>query len=192
MVQKSTPNTNENLPIEVPKKSYQVYNMLSQKNSANSVCSTTESEGSILMTIYNNTNARRADSVRTPNTDQSFEMGNAWMQPLPHETIHSEIPINRHATLPDFSMSKVSNIKATNQSFDIKRQLSHQENVRAFSTPPFNTDHFSVLHSPSEKPCGIDRDHSFTGRLYNFRDWTRLYLFGREHDTGMPRIRRRS
>jgi hypothetical protein len=175
MLRTTTPNTTANAPIEVLRKSYQVYNIHSPKHSSNSVCATPESEGSILVSIYNNTNARRANRVLTCNTEQSFEMGNAWMYPSNDETINSEISITRRAILADSSSSKMSNIRATNKSFQIDRQLSNQQNM-------------GTLSSPSD----IGQGHSSSGESFNFKDWTRLYLFGHKPDTGMPRMPRPS
>jgi hypothetical protein len=88
MLRTTTPITTENNPIEVPRKSYQVYNILSQKSSANSVCSTPDSEGSILVAIYNNTNARRVNNLPTYNTKESIEMTNTWMHPSTDTNFH--------------------------------------------------------------------------------------------------------
>jgi hypothetical protein len=59
MVPTTTPDINQNIPIEVPRKSYQVYDIHSRENTANSVFSTNDNQGSILSWIYNTTNARR-------------------------------------------------------------------------------------------------------------------------------------
>jgi hypothetical protein len=183
MLRTTTPSTTENVPIEVPQKSYQVYNILSQKNNSNDVGSTPESEGSILVAIYNNTNARRAKNVPTRNSEQSFEMGNAWMQPSTNENINSDSSLNRRATFADFSIGKGSNMKPINKSFQTIRQSSNQENMRIFHSPSFNTGQMSVLQSPSESTSDFGQGHSFSRSLSNFKDWSRSYLFGGKNHT---------
>jgi hypothetical protein len=170
ILQTTTLNTTENAPIEVPQKSYQVYNIHSSKNSSNSICATTpESEGSILVTMYNNTNARRA------NTEESFEMGNAWIHPSNDESMNSE------NSLTQFSSSRrVPNMRTTtNESFLVNRQPSIQQTRSTFS-------------SPSATMSDIGQGHNSSSKSFNFKDWTRLYLFGHKPDTGLPRISRPS
>ena len=154
---RATPSDpHKNVQIEVPKKPYEVYNILSKENTVNNVCSTTDNRGSILISIYNNTNAKRpqqeeeqdilrhydqsiiksdtnkkphpANSVpskeitenqgsilisiynntngrcinseQTHNTKESIEMGNAWIKPQTSEIINNDILVSRRGTLP--------------------------------------------------------------------------------------------
>jgi hypothetical protein len=189
MLRTTTPNTNENSQLEVPKKSYQVYNILPKQNSANSFYSSIDNQGSILISIYNNTNGRAANSVPTPNTEESMGMGNAWVQPRLREAINSNRPISRRVTMPSSSVSPASNFKATNERFNINHSFNDQENVRAFSTSPFGSaGHFSVMQSRLETSSELGQSRRSDGGLYNFKEWTRVYLFGSEHKTGLPRI----
>ena len=152
----------KNVPIEVPKKPYEVYNILSKENTVNNVWSTTgntgsilisiynntnakrphqeeendilkhndqrittsdtnkkpypadnmpskentENQGSILISIYNNTNGRRNDSEQIHNIEESIEMGNAWIKPQTSEIIYNDIPITRRVTLAHASTSQ--------------------------------------------------------------------------------------
>jgi hypothetical protein len=194
MARKTKPNTNENIQIEVPKKSYKVYNIHSQQNSANNVSSTTECQGSILVAIYNNTNANRIDSGPTHNyTEQSFEMKqNTWMRPSTKEAINGKISMGQRATHADFSANKISNFKSTGRSCDVNHSINKQELMRSFSTPSFNTANVNVFQSSSEIAFITDADRNFNSSSTNFIDWSRLYVFGRKHDIEGPRISRPS
>jgi hypothetical protein len=144
------------------------------------------------MTIYNNTNAKRPDSIGTHNTEQSLGMGNAWMQPLTDETRNNDSSLTRRTALDDSSVSEVSSFKARNESFGINRQSSNQENMTASSIPPFNTGHLTSLQRSPVTTSDIGHDRSFKSGLHTFRDWTRLYLFGYKHDIVTPQIPRPS
>ncbi len=188
MLQRTTPSTTANVPIEVPRKSYQVHSILSHQNSSNSIDLAAESEGSILVAIYNNTNARHTNSTPTHNTEQSLEMGNTWMQPKTSENIDKEISIVRRTTIAGSSTNKVSNTPTTPEGVHINRQRSYQENRTTFSSPSFNTDHIRALQSPTQSTSENEQNHNFSSSLNNFKDWSRLYLFGHKHDIEMPRI----
>jgi hypothetical protein len=160
VLQRTTSSTTTNVPIEVPRKTYQVYNILSPKSTSNSIIgSPLESEGSILVAIYNSTNAKYASSVPTCNIEQSLEMGNAWMQPKTPETIDSEVSIIRRTTVADSSKNKWSNMGATHESFHINRQLSNQENIRNFSSPSLSLDHIYASQSLTPSTPQNEQDH---------------------------------
>jgi hypothetical protein len=118
--------------------------------------------------IYNNTNARHANSVPTRNTEQSLEMGNAWMQPKTPETIDNEVSIIRRATAAISSTRKVSNTATTQESF-IHHQLSNQENIRNFSSPSLSVDQLSASQSVTPATPENEQDHSFSRSLPNFK-----------------------
>ena len=80
IVQTTTSQMNANSLIEVPKKSYQISNILSRENSTNRDGSMIDNQGSILVSIYNTTHGRHNNTVGTHNVEESLEMGNAWMQ----------------------------------------------------------------------------------------------------------------
>ena len=180
----STLDANKNVQIEVPKKSYQVYDVLSRENTADNVHSTTGNQGSILISIYNRTNANRANSVLSHNTEQSFKMGNAWMQPLNREAVNNNVPLNRPATLSSSSVRQVSSFRTMKETFNI----DDPEAVRGFSKPAFNTGRFSIPQSEPKTTFRINRSRSVGGGPSNFQEWARIYLFGHEHNTGIPRI----
>ena len=209
MARTETSNTNKNIQIEVPKKSYQVYNILPRENSTNNVFSATdnrssiltsiynntnarrphqaeeedklrhndqrimtpntdektfsiynriskantENRGSILISIYNNTNAKRTNSGRAYNTDESFEMGNAWMKPAAHKINNSD----RSSTV-DSSMSKRSTFQTKKETSDINHQLNNESGG------------------------------SLSGGLYNFKEWAGGYIFGNGRETSVSHI----
>ena len=163
--------TSENLPLEVPKKSYQVYNILSQKQSVDSVSSNIEGEESILVSMYNNTNGRMR------NSKQSFEMGNAWMQPSVQDNNANDTTTTSHSTFADASISGGRSFKMNNGSFIVHQQMSDRNYMRSLSTPAVHIDRHTIV-----QPQASANSPS------NFKEWTRIYLFGREHNTGAPRI----
>jgi hypothetical protein len=71
MAQTTTSNTNENISIESLEKSYQINNINLQENGANNTSSATGNTGSILVAIYNSTNAKRENRVAPFGTEQS-------------------------------------------------------------------------------------------------------------------------
>ena len=79
---KTTSWTNQSALIEVPKKSYEVVKIVSQENNLNVTVSATESEQSILVKMYKNTNGRRSNSVQPYNRNNSFEMNNRTSPPV--------------------------------------------------------------------------------------------------------------
>ena len=91
-----TSDINENAPIEVPRKSYQVYDISSQTNS---ICSIQNNEGSILVAVYNNTNAGRPNSLPPNNSDEASAMGNAWTHPATNESFPSTSLLSHHSSI---------------------------------------------------------------------------------------------
>ena len=126
-----------------------------------------------MVTIYNNTNAKR------PNAEESFEMGNAWIHTSNDDTMNSENPTTQRATIADLSSSTVPNMRTTSDSFLVNRQLSIQKSR-------------SVLSSSSATMSDIGQGHNSSSKSFNFKDWTRLYLFGHKSSTELPRISRPS
>jgi hypothetical protein len=181
MSRTTTPQTNQSSQIEVPRKSYQVYNILGRENSmsSNRSTATVDSQGSILKLIYDRTNGRRISSIRTNNIEESFEMGNAWMHPRTSDIINNDISMIRRVTLPGSLASQARNFNATKQNFTTNNQINDGINVRAFSTPPFNTDHSSILEPRSEITSGITRSHSSGANSVDFKVWASTYLFGK-------------
>ena len=96
MAQTVTSNTNKNVQIEVPKTSYQVYTIHSKENTINSICSATDDQGSILTSIYNSTNARRAyqeeGKARHSHLTSKNESMARVMPSDPHKNVQIEVP----------------------------------------------------------------------------------------------------
>ena len=72
----------QNTLIEVPKKSYEVFKIVSKENSMNIGGSAMENNESILVKMYKNTNGRRSNSVQPYNRNNSFEMNNRTSPPV--------------------------------------------------------------------------------------------------------------
>jgi len=174
---------NENLRIRKPSKSYQVYNIVSKNDSINSNGSIIESESSILVSIYNNTNAKCANSVRTANNEQSFEMGNAWMQPQTHEKVVDGILSERCVTSKNCPTNKMTNFKEVNQSFNAYRQLADHEKSKTLPISPFQIDHDNDFQSPLNKMPKGGQACSTSSTVFDFGDLARKYTLGNQHQT---------
>jgi len=66
----------------VPKKSYEVFKIVSKEYSFNVGGSAMENNESILVKMYKNTNGRRSNSVQPYNRNNSFEMNNRTSPPV--------------------------------------------------------------------------------------------------------------
>ena len=134
-LQTNASNTSENAVIEVPSKSYQVYDINSQ----------TDSRGSILVAMYSNTNAKRTSTLPTHNTEGESVIEDAWTRPTTNQTTNSEISIVRRTTLVDSSPSNVQSTKISDRSFHSNDQRNHEENTTVFSSPSFASGSSSIL-----------------------------------------------
>lgn len=170
----------ENFRIRKPSKSYQVYNILSKKESRNSTTSIVESEPSILVSIYNNTNVKRANRLSTISKEESFEMGNAWMKPKTHEdNIFSE----RSLTLNSCSTNNFSNFKEANQSLNMSLQSSgHIKSRTSFISSPFQTESDNYQQSSPKKISKTERTANSGGSVFDFGDLARKYTLGADHE----------
>ena len=74
--------SDQNTLIEVPKKSYEVFKIVSKENNMNIDGSYMDNNGSILVKMYKNTNGRRSNSVQPYNRNNSFEMNNRTSPPV--------------------------------------------------------------------------------------------------------------
>jgi hypothetical protein len=184
----TSPDINENLRIRKPSKNYQVYNILSKNNSATTVSSTIDSESSILVTMYNNTNARRANSVRTPNTEQSFEMGNAWIRAqTPTEIVDSSLT-NQRVLLESCRTNRISDIEETDASLNVSRQISDQRRLNVSSPLPPQTDHYNSFESPPNKMHTVRQAYSSGGSVLDSGVLAKNYLLGNGHQTKVSNI----
>lgn len=134
-----------------------------------------DGEESILVSMYKHTNGR------TRNSKQSFEMGNAWMQPSIQRDRVNDITTTPHSTFANASINGEKSFKMANTGVIVSEQSSNPTYARSFSIPAAHTDRHNIVqprlsvHNPS-----------------HFNEWTRLYLFGHEHNTGAPRIQKTS
>jgi hypothetical protein len=188
MMQTMTPHTNQKSQIEIPKQSYQVYNIHSEEESVNKDRSAINNQGSILVAIYNSMNGRRVQNGRTDDAEQSFKMGNAWMKSSTRNTIDSDIPETQRVTSADPYTNEGKIFKLTNKSATINHQSNSQINMRCFSTPPFDIEQPSSLESSFETKSDNWQSQNVGSKRSNFKDWTRIYLFGKNHKTSdIPR-----
>lgn len=129
MSRTTTSTTNENSLIEMPKKSYEVFKIDSRENSLTTTGSAMENGGSILVTMYKNTNGQRANNLQPYNPQNSFEMSNTRIYPQSNNSI-----IQRASSVdPSFIDERL------HSSLSIYDRL----NMSAFSSPSFdnwNTD----------------------------------------------------
>lgn len=161
--------------------------MSSETNGLNNTSSNIEGEGSILVSIYNNTNRGKSDN------EQSFEMNNVWMRPSMHDTsITNDITTNSRTAFADTSFNDGRNFKITNDSVIVNHQLNNPTCMRSFSVPTFQNNRPSMVQSPTQAIVETVQTPPPVRNPSNFKEWTRVYLFGREQQTGAPRIQRTS
>jgi hypothetical protein len=170
MLQTSTSCTNENSQIEVPKKSYQVYNVSAKEGGVSRDYSNIGSQESILISIYNKMNLKGSNSVATYNTEQSIEMGNTWIQSPTSGTIDSSMPITQRVTMASSSVSDTQKSKPTNQSFNVINPLINQGNVRAFTKPASDTSRFCISPSWLETTYEIEQSQRLAGSSTNLQE----------------------
>ncbi len=170
MLRPSTSYTNENSQIEVPKKSYQVYNISAKEGGVSRDYSSIESQGSILVSIYNSMNVIRSNSVAARNTEQSIEMGNAWMKSPTSGTVDSNMPLTRCVTWAGKSLNEAQTFKPIKQSFNMNNQSMNQENVTNFTRPTFDTGHFSTSPSWLETTYEIEQSQRLADSSPNFQE----------------------
>ena len=194
MARTTTSNTNENIRIGALENSFNTFNMESLGNSAVNNSSNTENGGSILVAIYNNTNARRENRVAPYNTEQLPHMENTRTQSLPSSQGRNNDNLsNRRHVAASCSVGTTPNGEASNSRLDISHQLSNEDNGKIFSSSSLNAIQFSNSLSPMNSISETRQNDSFGARLSNLRDWTRLYLFGRKHGTAdISRVSRSS
>ena len=189
MTQTTTSNTNENIPIEALEKSYQINNINSQENGANNTSLATENAGSILVAIYNNTNAKRENRVAPYNTEQSRQMEYARLQSPPSsESRNNDIPTVRHTAITSRSAGPLPSVQVSDRRLHLSHQPSNEENGNMFSSSSLSALQFDNSFSPINLVAETQQNDSSNGRSSHFPDWTRLYLFGRKRGTEAPRV----
>ena len=160
--------------------------MSSRISGANNISSNIEGEESILVSMYNNTNRGRRSG------EPSFEMGNAWTQPSIRDSIANDITTNSRTAFADTSFNDGRNFRMTNDSVIDNQQLNNPAYMRSYSVPTFQNDRSSIVQSLTEATVETVRTPPPVRNSSTIKEWTRVYLFGREHQTGAPRIQRTS
>ena len=160
--------TLENSTIEVPKKSYHVYNMTTKTSNVDMCSSADNGRGSILVSIYNNTNGRRTDGARAQDNVESLEMSYTKTQPEISERNASVLVKVGEQT--SWSPSKQNRI--------ISSPTNRENNFRAPSLPSFGTDRVDHLQSRSETSFQMNQSQQFNDNSLGLKDWSRIYLFG--------------
>mgnify|MGYP006940045613 FL=1 len=84
--------SDQNTLIEVPKKSYEVFKIVSKENNMNIDGSYMDNNGSILVKMYKNTNGRRSNSVQPYNRNNSLETGDIFSRRYTNTTTGASIP----------------------------------------------------------------------------------------------------
>ena len=127
-----------------------------------------DSRGSILVAMYNSSNGRRNTSVGAQNAEESVEIGTARMQP---QVIRSDnMPVTRRVTMPGYSVSQAQKFKAASQSFNIDNRPITEENMRAFSTPPFDIGPSNISQSHLEIAYRIDQARRLGDSSFSFKE----------------------
>lgn len=184
--------TLESSTIELPKKTYQVYNISSNANNVNMNSSTTESQGSILVSMYNNTNGRRANSMGAKNHQESLEMGNAWTQPRSNEIVNSNIFVTgrSESTLP--LVNEKLDMKSSNQSLINSNQSINENNFQSSSLSLFTINRIDGSQSRPETSFQIRESQKVATKSSVSKDWSRIYLFGKDLPTDVPATSKQS
>ena len=136
-------NINENSQIEVPKKSYQVFNIAEKERNI-------IGRESILITTYNNTNAKRSNNETVQNVDKSLEMTNARVKSTPNETADNNLLFSRSFSSPDYSTLQVQPFKSAGSSFNIHNSLNNPNATQAHAVSPFDSSYLPVSQSHLE------------------------------------------
>lgn len=193
MAQTNTSNTNENIPIEALEKSYRINNIKTQENNANNTSLATENAGSILVAIYNNTNAKRENRVAPYSAEQSRQMEYARLQSLSSsESRSNDISTVRGTGMTSRSAGPLQSGQVSDRRSHLSHEPSNEENGKMFSSSSLSAVQFDNLLSPTNSVAETQHNDNFNGRSSHFPDWTRLYLFGRKRGTEAPRISRPS
>ena len=193
MAQTNTSNTNENIPIEALENSYRINNIKTQENNANNTSLATENAGSILVAIYNNTNAKRENRVAPYDAEQSRQMEYARLQSLSSsESRNKDIPTVRRTAITSRSAGPLPSVQISDRRLHPSHQPSNEENGKMFSSASLSAVQFDNSLSPTNSVAETQQNDSSNGRSSHFPDWTRLYLFGRKRDTEAPRVSRPS
>ena len=168
----TTPQTTENSHIEVPRKTYQVYNILAKEGGVNKNSSTIGSQGSILVAMYNSSNGKRGTNIGAQNAEESVEMRDALMQP---QVIYSNMPVTRRVAMADYSVSQAQKNEATGQSINTKHRSIAEETTSGFSTPSFDINPSNISQSYLERTYKIEQARRLGDSSFNFNEDSSLF-----------------
>ena len=168
----------ENSPIEVPQRSYQVYNMTSESNSTNMKSSTNNGQGSILVSIYNHTNGKRTNGLGTPGNEECLEMNETWARPGQSENVNSNTSLNGRSVSAQPKTSELTNSNPSQRNLINNNRGKNEENLKASSLASFTNNRVGSLQSSSETAFRMDQTQQPNDKSIGLKDWSRIYLFG--------------
>lgn len=161
----STIQTNENPQIEVPKKSYQVYNINGRDGNRLRDCVSIENQGSILVSMFNDKNGRNSNNGGSPNTAEALEMTNTWVQPS----------INQHGNNDNLFVRRTESFSPGTQSLSIGNSLRDGRTTRGLTMSSFNTSYLSLPQSHLETIYQIEQSQHRIHGSTSFHEWSRHY-----------------
>lgn len=180
MLQTSTWDTSEQVPIEVPSKSFQVFNIQSKKNDLNGSRSDPNSGGSVLVAIYNKTNGKRTKNEPSLTSGEMSKPANAWSHPLNDEDDNGEVSFVRPMPSVHSLPSNALDMTRTKSSSDQSRPPNNGESIRMFSSPSSVSDQIGSHTLPSTSANNLNQNPNFVNQTPDFKDWMHLYVFGRK------------
>lgn len=194
MVQTTTSNASEEIPIESLRQSDQLNDINSQEDGANNSTLPPKNAGSILVAIYNNTNAKRENRVAPHDAEQSHQIEYPRLQSLPSsKSENNNISTVRSTTATTSrSAGALHTVQVSDRRLNLNQQPSNVENREMFSSSSLSAIQFDNLLSPTNSVDETEKNGNSNERVPRFPDWTRLYLFGRKRGTEAPRISRPS
>ena len=184
--------TLDNSTIEVPRKSYQVFNIASKPNNMGMDSPTMHNRGSILVSLYNNTNGRRTHVVGTKEHTESLEMGNAWTQPETSKIVSDNVSMAERSPPLYSETSQLMNGTSPRQSFTHTNQTTDEDLFRSSSLPSFAHNQMSNTQSRPETSIQTRQQQISTISSSGAKDWSRIYLFGHDFKTDIASTRRSS
>lgn len=173
-----TSQSGEISSIEVPKKSYQVYNMTSESNHINLNSSSNNGQGSILVSMYNHTNGKRLNDLGTHDNEERLEMSETWARPRSNENASSDTPLNGRSVSAQPTIGELPSSSQSQRSLINNNRVRHEENFKASSLASFSNNRVGNLQPSPKTPPHINQTQQPDGQSTGLKDWTRIYLFG--------------
>lgn len=160
-----TSQSSENSTIEVPNKSYQVYNMTTSANNG---------QGSILVSIYNHTNGKRTNGLRTHGNGECLEMSETGTRARASENNNSNTPLNGRSVSAQPKTSELTNWNPPQRNLINNNRTKNEENLKASSLASFTNNRVGSLQTSSE----INQTQQPNEKSIGLKDWSHIYLFG--------------